>query len=88
MVNPFNLYIQFLLNSKKRILDIVSATVFFPLEHTWGLGKKQFPVMGQYMSRAQIPTCYGCFPVLLETTLETSGLFQPGNFIKSQFSGS
>lgn len=76
VVNPFNLYIQFLLNPQEDLIIISTAHVCFPLGV---LGKKQFPVI--------IPDPYLlCFPSLLEITLKTSSLFQPTNFIKSQFS--
>lgn len=78
VVNPFNLYIQFLLNPQEVLIIISVAHVCFPLEEQIVLGDKQFPVI--------IPALFVMFPALLEITLETSSLFQPTNFIKSQFS--
>lgn len=62
VVNPFNLYIQFLLNPQEDLIIISVAHVCFPLEEQIVLGDKQFPQNIIFIM----------FPALLKITLETS----------------
>lgn len=62
VVNPFNLYIQFLLNPQEDLIIISVAHVCFPLEEQIAPGDKKFPQNIIFIM----------FPALLEITLETS----------------